>query len=191
MNVHEMPGAVCGGAVELGCRVQIDIPSEGFLAGRNVPRDRMVKELAELAGLYGKTGQAVGGLYKRICEHVRRYDLGPSEVRKALGGTFSGVRISEILRVTAAPEPLWFDYMAGEVSFKVVLLRTRLSRSVRAKSSAVRWRNCRRAASRMVKFLEGLGGNDWTYRTGGWQVEVRRVNITNIVRQTSTWRATL
>jgi hypothetical protein len=103
----------------------------------------------------------------------------PSE--EGIGGiVFGGSDLRDIEGVRG-PEWLRFDYMAGEVSFKVVLLRTRLSRSVRAKSSAVRWRNCRRAASRMVQFLEKLGGNDWTYRTGGWQVEVRRLNITNIV----------
>jgi hypothetical protein len=181
VSVRELPGAVCGEAFELEPAVTVHVPGVRFLPGRGVPRDRVFRELAELGSLYGRSGDAVGGLYKRICEHVRRYDVEPSEVRKALGGTFSGVRISEILRVCSAAEPLWFDYMAGEVSFRVVLLQTRLRRSVVRKSSVVRWRNCRRAAARMVRFLEGLGENDWTHRSRGWQVEVRRVNITNIV----------
>ena len=181
MSLQELPGAVCGGTFDLEPETVFRVPAAKFLPGRNVPRDRVVAELKSLGELYGRGGQAVGSIYKRICEHVRRYDLGASEVRAALRPQFSSVRVSEILRVSSAAEPLWFDYMAGEVSFRAVLVRTRLSRSVRAKSKGIRWGNCRRAAGRMLKFLEGLGESGWTYRTGGWQVEVVRVNITNIV----------
>jgi hypothetical protein len=138
VNVHEMPGAVCGDPMDLEPGTVLEVPPRSFLAGRGLPRDVAVRQLQELGGLYGRGGEAVGTIYKRLCEHVRRYDLGPSEVRKALAGSFSSVRISEILKVTAAPEPLWFDYMAGEVSFRLVLLKTRLRRSVARKSSAVR-----------------------------------------------------
>lgn len=113
------------------------------------------KELSNLASIIVRGCDAIHGVYMRICDLIRDTELTDAQIRDALSRHFPSSRISEILRVSRAPEDVYRRYRAGFFGFKAALEQCR-GYTVTATPELNR-RKIRRAAERLVTLLDGPG----------------------------------
>lgn len=112
-------------------------------------------ELGKLAEVLAKGCEALGGLYMRMTDLIRSSGLADSEVRQALDRHFSPARISEILRVSRAPEQVYLRYRGGFFGFKAALRESRGYRIT--PNQELQRRKVRRAAQRLVALMPQPG----------------------------------
>lgn len=75
----------------------------------------------------------LGLKYLRLCEHIRKNQIGPAQVTEALKALgFHKVRISEVNKLATCSDELWSKYACRELSMKKVLQIERGSVSVEA-----------------------------------------------------------
>jgi hypothetical protein len=143
----------------------IEVPARWTL-GRFTPETAAI-ELQALGEVLNRGCEALGGLYMRMCDLIRSSGLSDSEVRKALDRHFPEARISEILRVSRAPEQVYLRYRAGFFGFKAALRECR-GYQVTPTGELTR-RKVRRAAQRLVALMPQPG----ELAIGGRVVSVR------------------
>jgi len=113
------------------------------------------RELSSLAETLVKGCEAIHSLYMRMCDLIRQNQLSDNEVRKLLEKHFPHPRISEILRVSRAPDEVYRRYRAGFFGFKAALAECR-GFTINSTSELTR-RKIRRCAERLVLLLDGPG----------------------------------
>lgn len=140
---------VPGNLVELEPEERISIPGRWAVGN---PADYRA-ELKRLAVVFAAGTQALGGLYMRICDTIRKSNLTDSEVRSVLESNLSAARVSELLRVAHAPEEVYIRYTTGFFGFKAALRECR--GYVVTPSEELRRRKMRRTAERLIILAGG------------------------------------
>lgn len=112
-------------------------------------------ELKQLAGIITRGAEAIAGVYMRMCDIVRQGSLTDSEVREILAPYFPQPRISELLRVSRAPEEVYKRYTAGFFGFKAALRECR-GYQITGGPELLR-RKIARAAERLILLTGGAG----------------------------------
>lgn len=131
----------------------IDFPSRWTFHPKN--QEEAARELSTLAETLAKGCEAVHGLYMRMCDLIRLTELPEDQIRKSLSRHFPQPRISEILRVSRAPDEVYRRYRAGFFGFKAALAECRGYRITPTKE--LNRRKIRRTAERLVALLDGPG----------------------------------
>lgn len=152
--------------MELARESTITFPSQWYLKEEAVDDKR---ELMRLADIVARGTVALAGVYMRICQVIRSGALADEEVRKILEPYFSGPRISELLRVSRAPEAVYVRYRGGFFGFKAVLRQCR-GYTV-TPDIELRRRKLRRTAQRLVILAE----NETRIQLPEWLIEIRRL----------------
>lgn len=137
--------------MDLSSEIVLRLPSRW--AVNRLDRIGTVNELAHLAKTLCTGCEALTGLYMRMCDLIRGSDLTDIEARAILSPHFSQPRISEILRVSRAPEAVYARYTAGFFGFKAALKECRGYQVTPI--AELRVRKIRRAAERLVLLLGG------------------------------------
>lgn len=139
--------ASLGGAMELADAVTITFPSQWAIVKLR-DADAQI-EIKNMAKTIQRGTAAVVGLYMRMCQTIRQSTLSDAQVRDILSDHFNDQRISEILRVSRAPEQVYQKYTAGFFGFKAALRECRGYRIMETED--LHRRKLRRAARRLVE----------------------------------------
>jgi len=139
--------------MELTNPIIIEVPGRWTLQHRDA--SSVSRELSTLAETLIRGCEALHGCYMRICDLVRLHELTDKEVKEALGKHFPQPRISEILRVSRAPEDVYRRYRSGFFGFKAALEQCRGYRVT--PNAELNRRRIRRTAERLVLLLDGPG----------------------------------
>lgn len=137
--------------MELSGLTVINFPSRWALRGKNARP--ALAELNSLAATIVRGCEAITGVYMRMTDLIRSTGLTDAQVREALEPHFPPARISEILRVSRAPESVYVRYTAGFFGFKAALRECR--GYMVTPSDELRRRKIRRTAERLVLLLDG------------------------------------
>lgn len=172
--------------MELASPITLTLPTRWYLPEKGMTRASAIVQLRELGEQFVKGSQALGGLYLRITDHVRHHELDPEEVRPVLRQAgFPVARISEVLRVAGAPEPIYAEYSTSRIGFRVALAKTRLYHLAQGTRLPYKRRQARRMSARLIRQVMAIGVEAWRDRLKGWRLQVvSEVKITNIVRTT-------
>lgn len=136
--------------MELAPPVTLSFPSRWTIGHKDAK-----VELGALAQTLTRGAEAMAGLYMRMCDLIRDAGLTDSEVREILSAHFPQPRISEILRVSRAPNEVYVRYTAGFFGFKSALKECR---GYQVNTSAeLNRRKTRRAAERLILLTGGSG----------------------------------
>lgn len=164
--------------------VHLVLPSRWCVHEAGLPRPACMAELERLARCFEQGAEALEGLYLRLCDFIRFHQLQPDEAREALARAgMRKERVSEVLRVAAAPEDVYRDYEARLIGFRVALERSRLCRMVAR--SRVEWgkKKLARSGRNLLKLVRNMTAKPYQFRWRGWVLlAVPELNITNIVR---------
>lgn len=109
-------------------------------------------EIESLAIVLNKGCEAIAGVYMRLCDTIRSNHLTDRDVRSALRQHFPESRISEILRVSRAPDDVYMKYTAGFFGFRAALRQCRYYHVT--PSEHLKWRKARRAAEMLVRLFD-------------------------------------
>jgi len=157
--------------IELAPAIEVKLPSRHWLPERADSKRSALVTLCELGTVFKKGAEALGGLYLRICDTVRKYELTPEEVRFTLSAVgWSKVRISEVMRVAYAPQKVYNEFSARLIGFKVALSKTRLYYMAGRGKLRYKRRQLQRAAVRLVKRLEENGLREWSFACREWRI---------------------
>jgi len=88
-----------------------------------------------------------------MCDLIRLHEMTDREIKESLGKHFPQPRISEIMRVSRAPDDVYRRYRAGFFGFKAALEQCRGYRVT--STSELNRRKIRRAAERLIVLLNG------------------------------------
>lgn len=150
--------------INLAPDITVNIPSVHWLPQPADTHREALVTLCNLGTVFKTGSEALGGLYLRICDTVRKYELVPEEVRFTLLAVgWSKVRISEVIRVAYSPPAVYHEFSARLIGFKVALSRTRLYYMAGRGKKRYKRRQLQRAGVRLVKRLEENGLNEWSF----------------------------
>lgn len=137
--------------MELGKSVVLEFPCR-WVTYQDIDRAKAVSEIDSLATVLVRGCEAVTGVYMRLCDLVRNGPLSDLEVRKILGAHFPRQRVSEIIRVSKAPEHIYNRYTAGFFGFKSALRECRAYTVT--PNETLRRRQIRRAIGRLIALAD-------------------------------------
>jgi hypothetical protein len=144
-------GTAHGPLVELGEPVSITFPCRWTLGVVNT-----LEELESLAPTIVKGVDAISGVFMRLCDTIRKSELPDWKVRQYLGKHFLPPRVSEIMRVTRAPDDVYLKYSAGLFGFKAALKQCRSFHVT--PTDELNRRKAKKTAQRLVELTGGLHG---------------------------------
>lgn len=133
----------------------VSFPSRWTFGTLKQTHTQTIKDLDNLGKILLKGCEAVAGVYMRICDTIRTCQLSDGEVRATLKPYFPDPRISEILRVSRAPEAVYSRYTAGFFGFKAALKRCRLYTIT--PNDELKRRQAKRAAARLLDLIGSPG----------------------------------
>lgn len=164
---------------DLAPPIELKIPSAHWLPDRaSDDRRDVLRQLCELGAIFKKGSEALGGLYLRICSHIRHYEITPEESKFVLASVgFSKVRISEVLRVAYCPPKLYNEFSARVIGFRVCLKKTRLYYMAGRNKVRYKRRQLQRAGVRLVKRLEENGLDEWSLSHRGFEISGQRSSV--------------
>jgi len=156
----------------------IKVPSRWWLSERTDTHPDALARLGELGTIFQKGTEALGGLYLRICDHIRVYKITPDDARATLSKVgFRRQRISEVLRVASAPANIYNEYKARLTSFRIALTKTRMYYMVAKNKPRYRQRQLQRAGIRLVKRMKENGLREWSITHDGFRVSGQTVSV--------------
>ena len=164
--------------INLAPDIEVRIPSRHWLPDRTQTRREVLVTLCNLGATFKKGSEALGGLYLRICDHIRQYEITPEEARFTLASVgFDKVRASEVIRVAYAPAKVYNEFSARLIGFKVALSKTRLYYMAGRGKQRYKRRQLQRAGVRLVKRLEENGLNEWSFAHRKFTITGLRENV--------------
>jgi hypothetical protein len=110
-----------------------------------------VEEIGRLAGILSTGATALGGLYSRVCDLIRKNNLTDREIRDTLSKHFPSSRVAEFIRVANAPPEVYRRYYGGFIGFKTALAECR-GYQIHT-DDELRKKKIRRAAERLIALL--------------------------------------
>lgn len=163
---------------DLAPEIELSIPSLHWLPEASDSHADVLDRLARLGTIFKTGSEALGGLYLRICEHIRHYRITPEEARVTLCNCgFSKVRVSEVLRVAYCPPNLYNEFRARVIGFRVCLKKTRLYYMAGRHKTRYKRRQLQRAGVRLAKRLEENGLDEWSLTHSGFEITGTRSSV--------------
>lgn len=117
--------------------------------------EQSINEIDSLSRVLIEGCEAIAGVYMRLCDTIRESEAEDWVIRRSLSKHFSQPRVSEIMRVSRAPDDVYLKYTAGFFGFKAALEACRYYNIT--PTEHLKRRKVMRAAERLVQLTGGSG----------------------------------
>ncbi len=168
--------------VELTPPETVEFPGRYWLPDPATTRPEALAQLRSLAATFEKGSVALGGLYLRICDHIRKFGITPPEARKELAAAgYPAPKISELIKVANAPEAVYHEYHSRNVGFRATLRKTRLYYMAGRHRKQYKQRLLQRASLRLCLRMAEVGVREHRFAHGDYRLEARREAVCYIL----------
>lgn len=131
-----------------GAGVSLTFPTRWVISGGQAEPE---EELNRLCEILIKGADAIAGTYMRMCDLIRSSNVSDKRARGILSAYFPDSRVSEIIRVSRAPDEVYRRYTTGFFGFKAALREVRGYQIT--PTEELNRRKARRAAQRLTELL--------------------------------------
>jgi hypothetical protein len=130
-------------------------------------REEVIGELTKLVHTLSSGAKVLSGLYMRVCDMMRNYNLSDDDIRTVLRPHFSNPRICDFLKIVHSPDEVYRKYRGGFIGFRATIEQCRTF--LVPQTELLKTKRVRRVAARLL-FL--MNHQPCEIRTLGFKVMI-------------------